>query len=50
MMWCPVPRCVADYASQGPDCAELGCFAGKPGLYSVGDSAPWRGFRVGDKI
>ena len=41
-----VPRCVANHASPGPDCAKLGCFARKPGLYSVDNSAPWRGFRV----
>lgn len=47
MMGCHVPGSIANYASLGPDCAELGCFARKPGLYSVNNSAPWRGFRVG---
>lgn len=37
---------VADNASLWPDCAERGCFARKPGLYFVENSAPWRGFRV----
>lgn len=35
-----------NYASLGLDCAELGCFARKLGLYSVDHGAPRRGFRV----